>query len=344
MRRRYDMVYGRERPSPKKLKTILVLALGVYLLAITGIYFIGEHIEKNKEATATYGTLEGRFEQPITMEHEGDSHTYHKQNFTTILLLGIDQQTMQDSSTVVRGSGQADFLMLVCFDRVNRKVIPIHLDRDTIGTVQVYGVFGNPAGYREMQICLAYAFGDTPDSGCMNTVQAVSKLFGGIHIDHYLAMDMNGMAILNDALGGIEVTLEEDFSDLDPAMTAGATLQLTGRQAEYYLRGRLNIGDGTNQSRMRRQRVFMEAAIVRLNENMEHDANYAEELFDLLNPHLCTSAEQGWFANLLYSTSKYERISIQEIAGEHTLGLDGFVEFYPDADALKVLTFDTFFE
>ncbi len=33
-----------------------------------------------------------------------------------------------------------------------------------------------------------------------------------------MAMDMDGISVLNDSVGGVTVTLEDDFSSLDPAM------------------------------------------------------------------------------------------------------------------------------
>ncbi len=42
---------------------------------------------------------------------------------------------------------------------------------------------------------------------------------GGKNIDFYLAMSLDGISVLNDLAGGVTVTLEDDFSAADPAMT-----------------------------------------------------------------------------------------------------------------------------
>lgn len=56
------------------------------------------------------------------------------------------------------------------------------------------------------------------------------KKHGGKHlgefIDFYVAMNMDGISELNDLAGGVTVTLEDDFSSIDPAMTKGTTLTL----------------------------------------------------------------------------------------------------------------------
>lgn len=66
----------------------------------------------------------------------------------------------------------------------------------------------------------------------MNTEKAVSDLFAGIPIDYYVTMDLDGISTFNDALGGVTVTLEDDFSQIDPEMVKGTTICLQGKQAE----------------------------------------------------------------------------------------------------------------
>ena len=83
----------------------------------------------------------------------------------------------------------------------------------------------------------------------------------GESIDFYVAMNMDGISELNDLAGGVTVTLEDDFSSIDPAMTRGTTLTLHGEQAETFVRSRMTVGDGTNASRMERQSVYAGGAV-----------------------------------------------------------------------------------
>lgn len=83
----------------------------------------------------------------------------------------------------------------------------------------------------------------------------------GESIDFYVAMNMDGISELNDLAGGVTVTLEDDFSSIDPAMTKGTTLTLHGDQAETFVRSRMTVGDGTNASRMERQSVYAGGAV-----------------------------------------------------------------------------------
>lgn len=341
MPHRRSKSHRKERLSKRRVLLIALALALLYGLILMGILIFGGHMEKKPE---TYGTLEGRFDDPIVLEHAGRTYEYKGQDFINILMLGIDRESIDATDADMRGNGQADFLLLLSIDRATRTVTPVQLDRDTVTPVQVYGALGNPAGFRNMQICLSYAFGSTPEQGSENTGKAVSDLLGGIEIDHYLAMDMSGMAALNDALGGITVTLEEDFSDMDPSMTKGTTLTLRGQQAEYFLRGRRYIGDGRNTSRMARQRQFMDEAVRIFTERMNADANYPAKLLEQLDDYLYSDAEQGVLANYAVSYGKYQRADIRTIEGTHAVSEDGFMEFYPDDESLKQLLVDIYFE
>lgn len=63
---------------------------------------------------------------------------------------------------------------------------------------------------------MGYGFGDGRQTSCEVTVEAVENL-GGQTVDQYLSMGLDGISTLNDLAGGITVTLEDDFSAIDPA-------------------------------------------------------------------------------------------------------------------------------
>lgn len=330
-----------ERGLPSRHKIILFLVIA-YVFVIGGIYVVGSLLEGKPAEYNVYGSLDERFVPDVTLEYQGRSYPYFSNQYTNILVIGVDQAQLNES-TSRRNGGQADFLLLLAISRHNRTITPIHIDRDTITSVPVYGAFGDPAGSRDMQLCLSHSFGATQAECCENTLTAVRGLIHGIPIDYYLAMDMDGIAELNDALGGVIVTLTDDFSHLDPEMTAGATLTLKGRQAEYFVRGRYGIGDYTNRQRMTHQQDFIREALPRLYEMLEEDSRFVSDLFDQLSPHLCTNLQQSWLLNNSYSIENYEVTDIITLKGTHSIGETGFMEFHPDERALKEMLIDVFF-
>lgn len=327
--------------SWKKALRLLIMAVLVYAVILIGLRIAGDKLD-GRTSAPVYGDISGRFLSKITKTYNGKDYHYREKQLVNILLIGIDSDelNLQESG---RFGDQADFMLLLSIDKHNKRILPIHIDRDTMTKIQIYGAFGDPAGTRTTQLCLAQAFGDT-EEGSMNTASAVSDLLSGIPVDYYLTLDMNGITILNDALGGVTVTLDDDFSHIDPEMKKGSTIRLHGEQAEIFVRHRRDVSDGTNAARMRRQRVYMDAALSILLDKMSTDLEFVGNLYDTLQPELTTNMDRGFFINEAYGYAKYSCEDIVTLAGTHTVGADGFMEFYPDPQALDAFVIGSFFE
>lgn len=337
-----DRLDGMKRPAQLRMLLITLLAVLAFALLLGAVYFIG-HIfdEPQQPQQETYGSIEGRFAPTMTMIVDGTEYAYYDNYFTNILVVGVDKEDMAAPSTF-RSGGQADFLMLLTIDRHNRTVTPIHIDRDTVTDVKVYSPFGHAAGVNRMQICLSHAFAGSNKVNCENMVWAVEHLMQGIQVDQFLVLDMTGISMLNDALGGVTVTLKDDFSHLDPEMTQGTTLTLQGPQAEYYVRGRHEIGDNSNRQRMERQRTFLEGMADLFREKIDQDASFVLELFDTLADHMYTSMDSAWVNGQTFVLEHYKQQEILDIAGEHKIGQDGYMEFHADEEKLKRLIRDVY--
>ncbi len=68
---------------------------------------------------------------------------------------------------------------------------------------------------------------------------------------------MDAVPIINDAVGGVTVTVLDDMTSADPALEKGAEVTLQGKQALTYVRTRRGLDDSTNLHRMERQRQYM---------------------------------------------------------------------------------------
>ena len=317
----------------------------LYAAALLTIQMVGNRMEHREAVPEPVGSLEGRFsEDEITYSYMDRTWKYRKNDLINILMIGVDWADTEQGAASSRYHGQADFLQLVSIDQAGKAVSTIHIDRDTLTPIQVYGPFGDYAGVRKTQICLAHAYGETPGQRCENTVWAVSRLLGGIPIKGYLVMGVDGIAAVNDALGGVRVTLRDDFTHLDPAMKKGTTLTLRGKQAEHYVRGRIGVGEGTNLSRMARQRDFADGANTQMIKGMERDMNYIGDVLERVSDHVSTNLSRGFLINAAYSSRTYERRGIHSISGVHGIGEDGFVTFTPDPDSLGELLTSLFFE
>ena len=322
-----------------RLKAVAVaLSLAVLLVLL---YQAGRWLETRNAKPETRGDYTQRYAYGETIEVDGVAYR-RKANLTAILLMGIDRESGAVAGNG-RNGGQADFLRLVVIDWDAGTVSQIGIDRDTMTPVTILGVLGNRSGVRTTQICLAHSFGDGGEQSCELTVEAVSNLLMGVQIDHYVAMNLDGISVLNDWAGGITVTLEDDFSALDPAMTAGKTLTLTGEQAEIYVRSRMSVGVGTNEARMARQEDYITRLTERLNEKLSEGEEEIGALYDALEPYLTTDMSRGRLVNTLWNARGYARAALLEPEGSHEIGSDGFMEFHVDEDALKALVLELFY-
>ena len=323
------------------LTLIIILAILIGIVAL-----VGQTLERGSQTAAVHGDLGERFAEVPAVEYKGAFYRPYEK-ITSILVIGVDQYSANETDEGIsyRNGGQADYLRLLVINDDTLTVTPIQIDRDTMAKITILGVLGDETGTRVVQICLSHGFGDGKEQSCQLTAQAVSWLLHGISIDFYIAMEMDGISTLNDALDGITVTLEDDFTALDPTMVNGATLTLHGEQAEYYVRGRMNIGVGTNEARMERQQVFMNALSQRLSQRIRDNgsANFLENLLDELDLYLETNMKRGRIINEAWNTRDYVQTDIVRLAGEYSIGSYGYNEFHADETALNDLVMEVFY-
>ena len=329
------------KKQEQKNKTVFraVAALLAVLAVVLVLYGGGRWLEKRAEKPETRTQLPQADQETV----EVDGVTYRKKNrLTTILVMGVDHDT-QDSYEY-RKAGQADFLRLVVLDDADKTVQQLQIDRDTITPVTVLGLLGDRYEPVTQQICLGYAFGDGRQTSCEVTVEAVENLLGGQEIDQYLAMGLDGISTLNDLAGGVTVTLEDDFSAADPAMTKGTTLTLQGDQAEIFVRRRMDIGEGTNEARMVRQEEYLAQLSAQLESRVQQDQQFTAQVYDALQPYLVTDLAKGQLVNEVWAAKDDTVEPAIALEGEHKVAEDGFTEFYPTEASIQKAVLTLFWE
>lgn len=329
------------KKQEQKNKTVFhaVAALLAVLAVVLVLYGGGRWLEKRAEKPETRTQLPQADQETV----EVDGVTYRKKSrLTTILVMGVDHDT-QDSYEY-RKAGQADFLRLVVLDDADKTVQQLQIDRDTITPVTVLGLLGDRYEPVTEQICLGYAFGDGRQTSCEVTVEAVGNLLGGQTIDQYLAMGLDGISTLNDLAGGVTVTLEDDFSAADPAMTKGATLTLQGDQAEIFVRRRMDIGEGTNEARMVRQEEYLAQLSAQLESRVQQDQQFTAQVYDALQPYLVTDLAKGQLVNEVWAAKDDTVEPAIALEGEHKVAEDGFTEFYPTEASIQKAVLTLFWE
>jgi len=324
----------------RNLKIRIIVSAAVLVVVIAGLA-IGYIVEKNSH-TQERGVIAEDIGVLNRVDYEGATYI-EKPAITTLLLLGVDK-TSTDSSYGARQGGQSDFIMVIAIDHGNKTLYQLQIDRDTMTNVKIYGILGNELGTRIMQICLAHGFGATQEENDKNAVDAVQNFLQGIQIDYFISLDLESIGVLNDALGGVTVTLADDFTAYDPLMTQGKTIRLNAVQAEIFTRYRLEVGDGSNESRMTRQKTFMSAAGELLKARITTRTDFVNGLFDQLQGVMTTNLSKGQLANEVNTAYNYKIMPVEVLAGEHKISENGFMENYVAQDAVIRWILQVFYE
>lgn len=257
-----------------------------------------------------------------------------KTRLKTYLFMGIDTESTDGSEAEQSAAGQCDVLRLVVIDQNEDTYAVLPINRDTITEVKSLEDDGTYIATSEVQIALAHANGDGGTVSCENTVDAVSNLLYGQYIDGYAALSMDAISVLNHLAGGVTVTIEDDFSKVDPSMKTGETITLTDEQAVYYVRGRMNVGDGTNESRMRRQEQYLNALSEIFRKKFAEDESYVQEVYNALEDYMVTTLSGNDCSRLAKAMMENEPLGTLEIEGAISEDYLGYSQFIPDEDSL----------
>lgn len=265
-----------------------------------------------------------------------------REDLETVLLLGVDKFEGETPEGYVNNQ-QADFLLLLVMDKQNETCTPIQLNRDTMTQIQILGVTGEPAGTFTGQLALAHTYGSGEEDSCENTVLAVENLLYGMEIDHYVSLTMDGVALLNDLVGGVTVEVLDDFSGIDDSLVQGETVTLQGQQALTYVRSRGGLEDSSNLHRMERQRQYLSALQQQLKQASQQDSGFTLDALLQLNEYMVSDCTVNQLSDLGDSLAAYQVSDILTTPGDAQEG-EEFMEFTVDEAALQQLVMEVFYE
>lgn len=277
--------------------------------------------------------------------HEGEAYRFNEE-MVTILCMGIDQRSEEvEQLTGISGeSGQADTIFLVTMNPKSEKIKVIAISRDAMTEIPVYDARGNYLGEEKNHLGLAYAFGDGKETSCQYMVDSVSKLFYGIPINGYAAFNMASIAKINDAVGGVTVTVPEDLSMVDPLLTKGATVTLKGKSAFYFAKWRNTAIHDSNTLRMNRQKIYLESFFQQAVAAVQKDYMLPATLYQELSGQMVTdlSLDKAVYLVTQALRMSFQRDNLISLKGEAAQGTV-YDEYIVDDDALYQLILDTFY-
>ena len=319
------------------LKILIGILIGLIVLILSGIITLfvlinvgkGAMLDANKTAIINVPTYVQQVEQDgKTIVYNGKTYKYNEA-ITSILFMGIDRDQFADDDENLGTNGDADALMLLTYDTSNGNTDLISISRDTMSDIDVYSKDGTYIGIEKQQICLAYAYGDGKETSCTNQVNAVSRLFYNIPISSYLSMDLDAVSVLNDAVGGVTVTSPQTFKEF----TKGETVTLYGESAETFVRNRDTSVLDSNNSRMERQRVYIESFFKTLAAGTKENLMLPVDLFNAASPYTVTNID---IPKVTYLASNilekdFSEIEMQNVPGEVVQG-EVYAEYHLDQE------------
>ena len=195
-------------------------------------------------------------------------------------------------------------------------------------------------------ISASHSYGDGGVLSCELTADAVSKLLYGVPITRFAAMDYDSIPVINQALGGLEITFPEDYSYLDYNFLKGATVKLSDYQLQRLIRYRNHREiDSATQRGLRDLKLVVRAMAMQAKDMIKKDPTVAMSMYNQLKPFMTSNLsidEVSYLAQQLVAVD-FKGDTVIQIPGVVTKG-ERYAEFYPDEEWLHDFVIDTFCE
>ncbi len=302
------------------------------IVGILAIIFIGEPEESSKKRNRTDKIV-----------NIGGVDCIPKANIETYLLIGTDVKgkTTKDMS---ENHGQADVIIVLVIDREKNTYALLPIDRDTICAVDSLDKNGNFLATTDIQLALAHAVGDGKEQACENTMKAVSNLLHDQYIDEYTALNQDAIKELNHLVGGVTVKIEDDFSKSDKTLKKGKTIKLNDSQATHYVHDRMNVGDGSNECRMRRANEYMKGLKKVVDKKTEKDPRFPLKTYRKLDDYMITSMSGNDASKVIKAVLKDKYLGTYKIKGKNKIDHYGYNAFYPNKKSLNEVVRKLFYD
>lgn len=235
----------------------------------------------------------------------------------SIVIYGIDE----DSERKQQNLGQrTDSIVMMSINPKKHKTVMVSIPRDTRAKIVGRGTTEKING--------AYAYGG-PDMA----VKSLEKLTN-VPVDHYAAIDMDGVKTVVDELGGVDITSNATFKFHGYQFNKGQKYHMNGDKALTYMRARKEEGAGGDGGRQLRQQQVIEQVAkdgLQISSITKIDGIF-KAAEDYVKTDLSLTELNKMRRNYDNAQDKVDRETIQ---GENKIGNDDLWYFYPNENNLK---------
>ncbi len=327
-----------------KISIIIISVILTVIISLCGTYMLLVHLGKQQfhkdDTNISVDNAEIIDEETVNIN--GKNYVRNK-NIITVLFMGMDKSDV-NTSRGYGSNGQADCIFLAAIDTAKRSLTIIPISRETMVDVNIYTTEGAFGGTKQLQLCLAYAYGNSPQESSKNVMTSVRRLLYGINVSSYLTVDMKGIGKFTEMIGGIELDSIENIKIEGKDVAAGEHLKLSGKSAFDYIHYR---GDDleANHRRMQRQKQFLTALANKSGNLIMQNFSRLGSFYRDMSPYFNTNITLSQIAYLVSSCitlNMGDAMKYKLIDGTLNMG-EEWVEFYPDEDSLLNIVLETFY-
>lgn len=302
----------RQRKTSRKRKR----RIGRYIILILLVLVIGIGSFLLLTARDVKQTVDGIQKETKAIDEGVTSEKIKNKERINVLLLGIDEREFD--------SGRSDAMLLMSLDPATDSMDLVSIPRDTRTEIIGHNTVD--------KINHAYAFG-----GVDMSLETVENLLD-IDIDYFVEINMQGLADLVDAVGGVTVEndldwYDEGFYKKDYHYKKGQ-ISLDGQQALGYARMRHLDPDG-DFGRNARQRQVIEA-VINKGANIK-SVGRIDDLLDVLGKNVQTNINLASMRHLLTDyRNVHHSVQEHEMRGEGTK-IDGIYYLIVPEDEITAI-------
>lgn len=339
---RHSRRFSRRRRIRRILITLVSIPLALILIAAS-VFGVLNVLGKRQLKAQTGGVQTNPFsvtyDEGKTVEYNGQTYALNE-NIAAVAAIGIDRESFGLEEDKIGTAGQADLILIVAMDMKSGLVTPLMIPRDTMVDVDQYTTDGQYVGVDRMQICLSFAYGDGAATSSRNVLTSAQRVLYGIPIYMYGVLDLDGITALNDAVGGVSVTLQEDFNGAH----VGDRITLHGYEAEAFVRSRDSEKMDSDTPRRARQVQYLHGFIDKVSSAALRDMSVIRQLYSTAMEYAFTNVSLSkvtYMATTLFSKG-VSFADVQTIAGTLQPG-DPYAEYIADEQAVFETVLNTFY-
>ncbi|WP_431989589.1 LCP family protein [Streptomyces albogriseolus] len=271
---------GQETPRRRRTGRWILLTLAVLLVAGAGAaYWLWSDLDGNINGVDINEAIGD--DRPEKLPTSGQN----------ILILGSDSRA-GDNAELKTGKiagARSDTALVMHIPEGRTQAVAVSIPRDTLVTrPECKDAYGSTVAAAE-RVMFNSIYSQVGPACVVKTVEKMS----GVRMDHYVEIDFAGFKDLVDAIGGVEVTVDQDIRDTSSGLdlTAG-THRLDGTESLQFVRTRHGIGDGSDLGRIGLQQEFMIALLGEIKkQDLLGSPAKTYEIADTLTAALTTDSE-----------------------------------------------------